>query len=279
MSAVMREAFFLPRRDGGQCFCLLSGPSAEHSRGAVLYVHPFAEEMNKSRRMAALAAAALAREGWTVLQTDLLGCGDSSGEFTDASWGAWVADVDLAHECLVARGFDRVAAWGLRAGCLLITAWLAQRGVVAPLVLWQPVTSGKQHLNQFLRLKGVSGMLDERDAKAVMATMRADLLAGKSVEVAGYGLSSALVTELEGAKLDLPAGYSAPVRIFEVSASGDAACSPAVGALAKRLVEGGVDVAAHALAGPSFWQTQEIEECEGLVAETVRAMEDIHGLR
>src|SRR5690606_37038821 len=120
----------------------------------VLFVHPFAEELNKSRRMVALGVAELASEGWTVMQVDLLGCGDSSGEFEDASWTAWLDDIELAYACLKARGFDNIVLWGLRAGCLLISDWLARCGRVMPLVLWQPVGNGKQHLNQFLRLKG-----------------------------------------------------------------------------------------------------------------------------
>ena len=62
-------------------------------RGRLLYLHPFAEEMNKSRRMAALACRALAAAGFAVLQIDLRGCGDSSADFGDASWADWQADV------------------------------------------------------------------------------------------------------------------------------------------------------------------------------------------
>jgi len=269
----------LPRYDGGQCFCLLTGPSAPQSRGAVLFVHPFAEELNKSRRMVALGVAELASEGWTVMQVDLLGCGDSSGEFEDASWTAWLDDIELAYACLKARGFDNIVLWGLRAGCLLISDWLARCGRVMPLVLWQPVGNGKQHLNQFLRLKGVSGMLDEHDAKAVMASMRTEIEAGQVVEVAGYGLSPALVTGLESAKLEFAAGYAAPVQIFEVSSAREAACSPAVAMLAERAAGRGVSVVARCLHGPSFWQALEIEVCEALVSATRAAMEDVDGYR
>src|SRR5687768_8838655 len=79
------EAMFLSAPHGGRRFCLLHMPSRP-ARALVVYVHPFAEEMNKSRRMAALQARALAASGHAVLQIDLLGCGDSSGDFGDASW-------------------------------------------------------------------------------------------------------------------------------------------------------------------------------------------------
>ena len=48
----------------GQRFCLLhTPPASQPALGHVVYVHPFAEEMNASRRMAALNARALARAG------------------------------------------------------------------------------------------------------------------------------------------------------------------------------------------------------------------------
>ena len=89
------EAFFLSVDGGrlGQRFCLFHPAQGGVPKGCVLNIHPFAEEMNKSRRMAALQARALAKAGYAVLQIDLFGCGDSSGDFGDASWQDWVGDV------------------------------------------------------------------------------------------------------------------------------------------------------------------------------------------
>lgn len=278
MSSLRRKAFFLPGCEGGQRFCLLTGPVAAESRGAVLYVHPFAEELNKSRRMATLAAASLAGEGWTVLQPDLLGCGDSSGDFVEASWDAWLADLDAACLWLGEQGFERIVLWGLRAGALLVSDWLSRAGANDhSVLLWQPVGNGKQHLNQFLRLKGVSGMLDEHDAKAVMAAMRADIDAGKAVEVAGYMLGPALCSGLEAAKLGFRPSFRAPVRLLEISSVEPAVCSPAVSMLVERMIVQGVDVVARCVHGPSFWQAQEIEVCEALLDATVVALDEMHG--
>ena len=105
------EAFFLPA-DIGQRFCLFHPANrapGSFALGQVVYVHPFTEEMNKSRRMAAMQARALAQAGFEVLQIDLLGCGDSSGGFGDATWAAWVADVTSACLWLRARP-DAVSA-------------------------------------------------------------------------------------------------------------------------------------------------------------------------
>ena len=54
--------FFLPA-SGGQRYCLLHLPApGQTSRGGIVYLHPFAEELNKSRRVAALQARAFADE-------------------------------------------------------------------------------------------------------------------------------------------------------------------------------------------------------------------------
>ena len=275
VAGVRRQAFFLPRAGSGQRFCLLSQPAASSTK-AVLYVHPFAEEMNKSRRMAALASAAMAERGWTVMQIDLHGCGDSSGEFGEASWSGWIDDVAAAHAWLREQGYDEIVLWGLRSGALLISAWLQRTNASCPLLLWQPVGNGKQHLNQFLRLKGVGGMLDEADAKAVMTRLRADLAAGKTVGVAGYALAPELVSGMEGAALVLPDRFAAPVHAFEVGASDSASVSPALAALLARWSAADVRASVQTLCGPSFWQTQEIEDCPALIDASCAALDDLH---
>ena len=60
------EAFFLPvaNAQNSQRFCLFH-PAQGGVRGGLLYLHPFAEEMNKARRMAALQARLLAENGFT----------------------------------------------------------------------------------------------------------------------------------------------------------------------------------------------------------------------
>src|SRR3546814_14337350 len=62
--------------------------AAPHCRQGLglVYLPPFAEEMNRSRRMAALQARALAALGIDVLLLDLFGTGDSAGDFRDARW-------------------------------------------------------------------------------------------------------------------------------------------------------------------------------------------------
>ena len=71
MNAAAPQPMFLAQGAAAR-FALYHAPQ-QPCRGALLYLHPFAEEMNKARRMAALQARRLAAEGWGVLQLDFHG--------------------------------------------------------------------------------------------------------------------------------------------------------------------------------------------------------------
>ncbi len=84
---------------------------------------------------------------------------------------------------------------------------------VAGLLFWQPVLSGKQFLQQFLRLKVAAQILGSAEAARVdTRELRERLLRGDSVEVAGYELSPALAAGLEAADLAPIAGRM-PCRV------------------------------------------------------------------
>ena len=268
------SAFYLAVEGDGRRFCVATRPRGEPI-GALLYVHPVGEEMNKSRRMAALAARAFAERGWLVLQIDLAGCGDSSGDFGDASWPAWLADVSAAWSWLKGQVAGSVWLWSLRAGSLVVSDWLRTSGLSPPLLFWQPVGNGRQHLTQFLRLKGVSQMLEESDAKAAMSAARSALQAGEEVEVAGYLLSPTLANGLEAAQLQLPDAYPARVAVLEVVHPERCELSPGVRLLQERWAANGIETAAKACPGTAFWQTQEIEVCPALIDASIAVLEDL----
>lgn len=266
-----REAFYLPGGAAGERFCLLT--LAPDAVGTLIFVHAFAEEMNKSRRMVALAVEAFASRGWSTLQIDLTGCGDSGGEFEEASWQSWIQDCQDAYAWTSANRPGRIAMWGMRGGALVLADWLRSGDFVVPLLLWQPVSNGRQHLTQFLRLKAASEMLADVDAKAAMDAARASLKAGASVQVAGYAMPPALAQGFEAASLGLPEAYSAPVVALEVGSAGRDDVTPALRMLVERWQGGGIAARAEAIAGPAFWQTLEIETCPELIGASVRALE------
>ena len=264
------EAFFLPA-DAGQRLCIHHPPPRPGSvRGAVVYVHPFGEEMNKARRMAALQSRALAGAGFAVLQIDLRGCGDSSGDFGDASWADWIDDVVRAAHWLQARYAAPLWLWGLRAGCLLAASAAARLGGDCRFLFWQPGVAGKPLLQQFLRLKAAAD-LQQGDAKATMDALRAALAAGQPVDVAGYTLHPALAAGLERATLDaLP--RASQVLWLEISTRDGAELLPASMPRIEAWRHDGHAVTTAVVPGPAFWQTQEIEDAPALIEATLRAM-------
>lgn len=268
-----QEAFFLGL--GAQCrFCLATWPQGT-PRGAVLHVPPFAEELNRSRRMAALAAQAMARAGWLVLQIDHHGCGDSEGDFADATWDSWLHDLDTAHGWLIEQTTGPICLWTLRAGSLLAASWLSGRAQARPLpmVCWQPVINGGQYLTQFLRIRLANEMADGAAARTLMATLRDDLQAGRPALVAGYPLSSAVARGLESAVLTMVSNHAAPITLLEVSPGAIPVLTPATQQLLHTLQKLGMPREAAAVSGPKFWQTAEIEVAPALIAPTMAAFE------
>ena len=262
------EPFFL---DGehGSLFCIHLYPADLNCQGSILYLHPFAEEMHKSRRMAALQARHFAAAGYAVLQVDLTGCGDSTGDFSDANWNAWLNDARRAHDWLLSRHAVPVSLWGLRIGASLAVELASALPNIQQLYLWQPVVNGEQYLNQFLRIKLASEMLSQGQAQNGTKQLRALLETGKSIEVGGYSLSSAMAHDLADLKLAdmMP---PCPVLWLELGIEAGVPPSPA----SQRIVEGwrtaGVKVQTRMLAGEPFWVTQEITECPALIEATTR---------
>ncbi|HAL39732.1 MAG TPA: hydrolase 2, exosortase A system-associated [Polaromonas sp.] len=284
------EAFFLPAgatqtTQSGQRFCLFyqaeCGQNGGATCGLVLYIHPFAEEMNKARRMAALQARALAKAGYSVLQIDLLGCGDSSGDFGDVTWQSWVSDVVQGCHWLRSQSNFQSAGsgerplwlWGLRAGCLLAVEAARQLGEPCNFLFWQPPAAGKPLLQQFLRLK-VAGDLLGGQAKGIMEGVRQQLAAGSPVEIAGYLLSPGLASGLEQAALVPPAGQGPTQRLewFELSTREDAGLSPISTKTIAQWQQAGYRVGSHIVHGPAFWQTTEIEDAPALITTTTAAV-------
>jgi uncharacterized protein len=264
------EAFFLPVAEGHR-FCLFHA-SRGAPKGAVLYLHPFAEEMNKARRMAALQSRRLAENGYAVLQIDLLGCGDSAGDFGDATWQGWLDDVRAGIDWLRNQVKAPLWLWGLRAGCLLASEAARRLDTPVNFLFWQPVVSGKTHLQQFLRLK-VAGEMMGGDGKGVMAALKESLAAGQSVEIAGYRLAPALAQGLEAAELTPPEYAGAGQVVWlEVANREDATLAPVSIQRIVQWQEAGFSIASAVTPGLTFWQTTEIEEAPALLDATVAAL-------
>lgn len=253
--------------NGGRRFCLYHAPHPNRDCvGAVLYVHPFGDEMNLSRRMAALQSRAFSAAGFVVLQIDLFGCGDSDGELRDANWEIWRQDLAVAAEWLRKQAGTALSLWGLRLGATLAIDFArSSTQSIDRLILWQPVISGKAYMNQFLRLQLAGNIfsLDTNEA-ATRKSPRKALSSGEIVEAGGYELTSVLVDGIDSVNLDGLAGLHIPLHWLEV---GEGMTSERAAVLDAWRANG-IDIHLQHVLGTSFWSSTEIRECHQLLSAT-----------
>lgn len=236
-------------------FHLLLRPTQRETRGAMLFLHPFAEEMHMARRNVAAQARQLAGAGYIVMLLDLTGCGDGAGDFADASWQVWCDDAAFALQHLRSLGPQPVDLWGLRLGGLLACEVARRDGDIQRLLLWQPVLNGEQQVDQFLRLRTVAGMAESR-AGFDRNSLWSELRAGRSLEIAGYELTSAMALEVSRSRLHdlIPPCAVSWVEVPPVSRND---LAPPSRNVAAHWQNHGVELRTGCVPGEPFWRSHD----------------------
>lgn len=261
----------------GRTFVVLRQPR-QPGGAAVLVVPPFAEEMNKSRRMIAEVGQRLEGSGIGMLLVDLFGTGDSEGEFAQADWQRWKADLAAAVQWAAAEGAPIRGMLAIRLGCILGSEALAGIGhTVRRTVMWQPVVSGRRLLEQFLRLRVAASMMGG-DSKETVAALRSRLKAGELLEVAGYEISGALADQLDAAELQtFLRSHLGEVHWMEAVRSADTALPVPSGKAIDAARATGLEVTPHCVMGEPFWSSTEIVCLDAMVARTADVLGRIDG--
>jgi exosortase A-associated hydrolase 2 len=280
MTAMARPARFEPMTlDGvaGPLFAVHYPPQGGTRAHAVLYLPPFAEELNRARRMAALQARALDEAGIGMLVLDPYGCGDSAGEFADARWETWRDDAAHAAQWLRERGYARITLLGLRLGALLALDAIANADLAAErAVLWQPVLRGDQMMTQFLRLRLAAEIAGGGRGGDGTAEIRRQLAAGEIVEIAGYDLNRDLVAAIDKLKLaELGVAARKPIDWIDVATDAAQTVSPAQEQVFKRWNEAGLPFKHHRAIGEPFWTLQEITLAPALITMTSAVLGEV----
>ena len=290
ISRIPALPFFLPAAQGNR-FCLYHPPNPNLAcRGGFVYAPPFADEMNRARRMASLQARALADAGFGVVLIDLFGCGDSAGESGEAGWAIWKADLQLARQWLQMQLRRPIGLWGLRLGALLalnVAHDMAQNrvqnrvqnraqdgsGDIPQLILWNPVLEGKAFMTQFLRLRLAGDMRSHamrtenmRDAKSMSTQdLRVLMQAGQIVEVAGYDIGPLLgpvIDTLQASAL-LPAAKA--IDWLEIVRSEETSLPASQTTLIAQWQQAQIAATQHKIIGAPFWSTPETTISESLI--------------
>ncbi|MDP2326243.1 MAG: hydrolase 2, exosortase A system-associated [Gammaproteobacteria bacterium] len=241
----------------------------------LLVAPPFAEEMNKSRRMLAMLGRSAAAAGYSVVLADLAGTGDSWGDFCDASYDLWLTDLLGAARWAGEQGGAVTAVAGLRFGGLLATDLAGRIPTVRQLLLWQPALAGADVLTQFLRLKTAASLTGGGETGDSLENIRARLTRGEAIEVAGYELTAELYATIQSRQLaDLMPDRPITVDWFHLARQPGATVPGPIAVAAGRLAARGAAVRTHSVQGDAFWSTAEIAVCEELVALTVAHLAD-----
>lgn len=272
MSAALPDAVFVPSASG-RILVTFYRPRCD-ARHTVLLVPPFGDEMNKSRAMLARMGQLLAARGIATALPDLFGTGDSDGEFSDATWETWRADlastVRWAADAL-APVRDLLA---VRLGAALAAD--ASNGGQLPRmkrsVLWQPVFDRARFLTQFLRLRTAAAAATD-DRPESVEELRRQLLAGSPLEIAGYELSTELGRALAEATpfAALPEIWGS-VSWMEIGRSPDAQIAPPSRALVDATKARGNPVDTWMTTGEPFWMATEIVINDALLKHSIEVL-------
>lgn len=266
------QAQFIPGSKGALLGVYFPPAASVPHRSNLIYIPPFAEEMNRSRWLIASAARRLAGAGFGTLVIDPYGTGDSDGDFVAARWDIWIRDVSLCLDW--AREQHRVPAllWGLRLGASLAVE--ASRSGADPdgLLLWHPVVKGRQFIDQFLRIAVAQAVTKAHGARSVEGIRKA-LTKTDEIEVAGYRVHRDLIDAIDGIDLSKAGpGPSASVSWIDVASTTEAEPRADTRETLSMWAPNNAATLEIAVA-PQFWSLPEPEAAPDLIETTLHRLE------
>ncbi|WJG10470.1 hypothetical protein [Aliiglaciecola sp. LCG003] len=238
------------------------------SDNTILLLPSVFEEMNLCRAIIAKQAQFLVQHGYCVYVLDYAGCGDSEGNIEQVDAGIWQQNIIDCVSWLKLQGTSSITLWGVRFGALLMFQQLEQINqilTIDKLLLWKPVSKGKQFMTQFLRLKQASSMIQGE----TKTNWRDSILAGNNTEVGGYEITSTLLESIDGLEIPKKLSVNFPIHWLELASN---SISPAVTIQTKHWGQSNLKLGC--LEGSAFWQIPEIFVQAHLHQPTLDALED-----
>ena len=246
-------------------------------RAHIVFLPPFAEEMNRCRLLVSAQARQFAREGYSCSILDFYGTGESQGDLSNASLPIWRQNIDNLLQKLLQQSQCPVYLWGCRLGALLALDYMSVRpGACSKLLLWQPVSSGGTFVTQLLRQRSAA-MMQKGEKSESTAEMKQQLAQGKSIEVAGYSLGGELLSgidQLEVASMLRSMSQSdalnnkPDVYWFEHTDEDNSVPGAKTTRIIGELQAAGVNVELTTFVGDPVWQLNKRSSCDDLLIKT-----------
>jgi hypothetical protein len=243
-----RAGFFGP---AGALFGCTHVP-AEAPLGALLICSPLHVELGKNYRREVLLARALSARGVLVQRFHYRGTGHSARDASMTTFDTLLEDAQVAllHLAEMAPGAP-YAFLGTRLGALVASS-LAGAAPGAPVVLWEPTGSVRQHFRAVLRagiIRGLkSGQAADGPERFSMARLQADGL----IDVLGYPLTWSLYESFADRAV-APALGGEPRAVQLVQFGGRRPGRPEVLALAEQLGQRNATVSVEVLDAEEAW--------------------------
>jgi exosortase A-associated hydrolase 2 len=187
--AVETPLFF----EGGdyRLFGVVHQPVGTPSGAAWVFCHPFAEEKLWAQRVYVSFARTLAARGAWVVRFDMMGNGDSEGQFSAASVNTMLSDIDCAIRYLegvsgISRG---IGLLGLRFGATLAALAAERSPKVGKLVLWEPIVDGAKYMQEMLRINLTTQSAVYKEIRHNREALVRMMREGTTVNIDGYELA------------------------------------------------------------------------------------------
>lgn len=127
----------------------------------MIFVPPFAEEMNRSKRMYVLCSRLLANAGVHAICFDFAGTGDSSGEWGEYGLTDWKANLTDTYN-YVRRFSTKTSFVTLRDSALIAFELIKHANIkIERCVLWDPIDNGEALIRQLIRMKIAAAMASD----------------------------------------------------------------------------------------------------------------------
>ena len=187
----------------------------QKSNTAILCLPSIFEELNLSRSIISNQAYIFSESNLCTYVLDYSGTGDSEGEIENVNAEMWRQDILATCHWLKEKGVTELILWGNRFGSLLAAAFekdISGLMTIQGQLHWQPVNSGKTFMSQFIRIKSANEMMKGNEK----TNWRQVILDGETTEIAGYKISSDLLSSLEKLKIAddfVPSGFYGWIEI------------------------------------------------------------------
>jgi len=207
----MDEPFFFAV-NGYRLFAMAHRPADHAAPVAVVVCHPYGEEKQLSYPVLTRWARMLAHDGFAVLRFDSRGYGDSDGDIEEATLESQIGDTLAAARTARERlGTPKVAYLGLRLGGLVAGLAAERDPAAAGLVLWSPVVSGKQYVDEMVRRRLFGELLSKR--RTTREQVLEELASAGRIEIEGNYLTRTFVDEMSAADLTTTGSFRGPVLL------------------------------------------------------------------